>query len=284
MSEHYDVLIIGAGPAGYVAAIRCAQLGLRSACIDKWVTADGNPSLGGTCLNAGCISSKILLDSSELYHRAQIEFADHGIKIDHQISVDIAAMQARKERLVHHLTDNIVALFKYHHVKWLPGYGRLLGNNQVEFTAHHAEHSEILTAKNIILASGSQPMELEAAPIDRERVVDSTGALSFREIPRRLGIIGAGVVGVELASIWSRLGTRVTLLEAQDTLLPIADERISQESYKQFRQQGLDIRLGARVTSTRVTSKQVIVSYQLGEGDYELQVDKVVVAIGRNPI
>lgn len=282
MSEHYDVVIIGAGPAGYVAAIRCAQLGLRTACVDKWVTPDGKPSLGGTCLNAGCLSSKILLNSSELYHRARTEFADHGIKIG-QLSVDVATMQARKEQLIHRLTGHVAALFKAHHIKWFPGHGRLLENNQVEFTAHHTDHAKILTAKNVILASGSRPMELGAAPIDGERIVDSTEALSFHEVPQRLGIIGAGVIGIELGGIWSRLGAKVTLLEARDTFLPLADEAISQEAYKQFKQQGLDVRLGARVVSTRVSSKQVTVRYQIGESDYELKADKIVVAVGRQP-
>ncbi|ADJ27077.1 dihydrolipoyl dehydrogenase [Nitrosococcus watsonii] len=282
MSNSYDVVIIGAGPAGYTAAIRCAQLGLRTACIDKWIAADGRPSLGGTCLNAGCISSKALLDSSELYRRAQREFAEHGIKVE-QAGVDVAAMQARKDRLVHRLTANIAVLFEDHQIKWLSGHGRLLEDNQVEFTPHELDRSEILAANNVILASGSQPMELGAAPIDGERVVDSTGALSFQEVPQRLGIIGAGVIGVELGSVWARLGAKVTLLEAQATLLPIADITISQEAYKQFKQQGLDIRLGARVVSTRAGSKQVTVCYRIGEQEYELRVDKLIVAVGRQP-
>lgn len=282
MSERYDVVIIGAGPAGYVAAIRCAQLGLKTACIDKWLSPDGKPSLGGTCLNAGCISSKALLDSSELYQRTHTELAEHGIKVE-QVSMDVAAMQTRKDRLVQRLTANVATLFKSYQIKWLPGHGRLLENNRVEFTPHDSTDPEILQAKNVILASGSQPMELEAAPIDGERIVDSTGALSFQEVPRRLGVIGAGVIGVELGSIWSRLGAKVTLLEARDAFLPMVDEAISQEAYKQFKQQGLDIRLGARVVSTRVTSKQVTVHYQIGEEDHELKVDKLVVAVGRQP-
>ncbi|ADE13321.1 dihydrolipoamide dehydrogenase [Nitrosococcus halophilus Nc 4] len=282
MSERYDVVIIGAGPAGYVAAIRCAQLGLRTACIDKWLSPEGKPSLGGTCLNAGCVSSKALLDSSELYQRAQTEFAEHGIKAA-QVSVDLAAMQARKTRLVHRLTANIATLFEDYQIQWLPGHGRLLENNQVEFTPHEADGPQMLAAKNVILASGSRPMELEAAPIDGERIVDSTGALSFQEVPRRLGIIGAGVIGVELGSIWSRLGAKVTLLEARDGFLPMVDKAISQEAHKRFKQQGLDVRLGARVVSTRVTSKQVTVHYQIGEEDHELKVDKLIVAVGRQP-
>ncbi|KFI24030.1 dihydrolipoyl dehydrogenase [Nitrosococcus oceani] len=282
MSERYDVVIIGAGPAGYTAAIRCAQLGLQAACIDKWIAADGRPALGGTCLNAGCISSKALLDSSELYQRAQKEFAEHGIKVE-QAGVDVTAMQARKDRLVHRLTANIAALFEDRQIKWLPGHGRLLEDNRVEFTPHGLDRPEILAAKSVVLASGSQPMELGAAPIDGERVVDSTGALSFQEVPQRLGIIGAGVIGVELGSVWTRLGAKVTLLEAQDTLLPMADITISQEAYKQFKDQGLDIRLGARVVSTRVSSKQVTVCYRIGEKEYELEVDKLVVAVGRQP-
>lgn len=282
MSESYDVVIIGAGSAGYVAAIRCAQLGLRTACVDKRVAPDGTPSLGGTCLNAGCISSKALLDSSELYQRAQTEFAKHGIKID-QVSVDLAAMQARKNRLVHRLTNNIATLFKDHRIHWLPGHGKLLEKNQVEFTPHGSDQVQILETKNVILASGSQPSEMGAAPADGDRIVDSSGALSFQEVPRRLGFIGAGVIGIELGSIWSRLGAKVTLLEAQEAFLPSVDEEISREAYQQFRQQGLDIRLGARVVSTRVTTKQVTAHYQAGEDDNELKVDKLVVAAGRQP-
>jgi dihydrolipoamide dehydrogenase len=282
MAESYDVVIIGAGPAGYTAALRCAQLGLQTACIDNWVAPDGKPSLGGTCLNAGCISSKALLDSSDLYQRARGEFAEHGIQISH-LELDLAAMQARKERLVRRLTDSIAALFKESQVQWLPGQGRLLENNQVEFTPHGAERAEILAAKNVILASGSRPMELEAAPLDGERIVDSSGALAFQEVPRRLGIIGAGVIGLELGSVWSRLGAKVVLLEAQDSFLAMADEAIAQEAYRQFKQQGLEIRLGARVVSTRVTAKHVTVHYQAGEGEHELKVDKLIVAVGRQP-
>lgn len=282
MSESYDVVIIGAGSAGYAAAIRCAQLGLRTACVDKWIAPDGNPALGGTCLNAGCISSKALLDSSELCQRAQTEFAQHGIKVE-QISMDLAAMQARKDRLVHHLTNNIAILFKDHRIHWLPGHGKLLEKNQVEFTPHDSDRVQVLETKNVILASGSQPSEMGAAPVDGDRIVDSSGALSFREVPRRLGFIGAGVIGIELGSIWSRLGAKVTLLEAQEAFLPSVDEEISREAYQQFKQQGLDIRLGARVVSTRIAAKHVAVHYRAGETDHELKVDKLVVAAGRQP-
>lgn len=282
MANSYDVVIIGAGPAGYVAAVRCAQLGLRTACIDEWVRPDGHPSLGGTCLNAGCVSSKALLYSSGLYQCAQTEFAEHGIQLT-QVSVDVAVMQARKDRLVQRLTSDIATLFKDHRIHWLPGHGKLLEKNRVEFAPHDSAQVQVLEAKNVILASGSRPLEMEAGPIDGERIVDSSGALSFQEVPPRLGIIGAGVIGIELASIWSRLGAKVTLFEAQDTFLPPVDEEIAQEAYQQFKQQGLDIRLGTRVVSTQTTAKHVIIHYRAGENKHELSVDKLVVAVGRQP-
>lgn len=282
MFGSYDVVIIGAGSAGYAAAIRCAQLGLRTACVDEWVASDGNPALGGTCLNTGCISSKALLASSGLYQRAQTEFANHGIKID-QVSVDLAAMQARKNRLVHQLTNNIAILFKDYRVHWLPGHGKLLEKNQVEFMPHDSDQLQILEAKHVILASGSRPLEMGAATVDGDRIVDSSGALSFQEVPQRLGFIGAGIVGIELGSIWSRLGAKVTLLDAQDTFLPLVDEAISREAYQQFKQQGLDIHLGARVVSTQVAAEDITVHYQMGEYNHELGVDKLVVAVGRQP-
>jgi len=283
MARSYDVIVIGAGPAGYVAAIRCAQLGLKAACIDDWVRPDGTPALGGTCLNAGCIPSKALLQSSEFYHLAAEQFGEHGIEL-HGLSVDLARMHARKDKVVRQLTGGIASLFQANRVAWLQGHGRLLESREVEFTPRgKPEHKEVIEAQHVILASGSRPIVLEAAPLDGERIVDSSGALEFREIPKRLGIIGAGVIGLELGSVWRRLGSEVVLLEAQDRFLTMADQQIAHEAFKQFSRQGLDIRLGARVISTHRTKKQVAVKYQQDEDEHELKVDYLVVAVGREP-
>jgi dihydrolipoamide dehydrogenase len=212
MARSYDVAIIGAGPAGYVTAIRCAQLGMHVACIDDWLGPDGKPALGGTCLNTGCIPSKALLDSSELYHLAKEKFAAHGIQTD-GVRMDVATMQERKGRIVRQLTEGVAALFQAHQIAWLQGRGRLLENRHVEFTPAGApDRKETLEAQHVILASGSRPIELDAAPLDHERIVDSSGALAFQEVPRRLGIIGAGVIGLELGSVWQRLGAQVVLI------------------------------------------------------------------------
>jgi dihydrolipoamide dehydrogenase len=283
MARSYDVIVIGAGPAGYVAAIRCAQLGLRTACVDKWLTPDGTPAPGGTCLNVGCIPSKALLQSSELYLQATEHFAEHGV-IAQGVSVDVAQMQARKDHVVRQLTDGVAALFNANRIAWLQGQGRLLGSGIVEFTPHgKPEHKETLETSHVILASGSHPIELEAAPLDGERVVDSSGALAFTEVPRRLAIIGAGVIGLELGSVWRRLGSQVVLLEAQDQFLPMVDQQVSHEALKEFTRQGLETRLGARVVSTRRTKKQVTVQYRQDEEEHELKVDYLVVAVGRRP-
>lgn len=283
MARSFDVVIIGAGPAGYVAAIRCAQLGLNTACIDDWLDPEGKPALGGTCLNAGCIPSKALLESSELYSLARERFAQHGIQCQ-GLGIDVSAMQVRKQRAVHQLTDGIATLFHANKVAWLQGRGRLLDSKQVEFTPHgKPEHREEIGAEHIILAPGSRPIEMDAAPVDGERIVDSNGALAFQEVPKRLGIIGAGVIGLELGSVWRRLGSEVVLLEAQDTFLSMADHQLAHDAFKHYNRQGLDIRLGARVVSTRKTKKQVTVHYQHGEEEHELKADNLVVAVGRTP-
>ncbi len=284
MARSYDVIVIGAGPAGYVAAIRCAQLGLNTACIDAWRNEDENAALGGTCLNVGCIPSKALLQSSELYHLARDSFSEHGIRTQ-SLQIDVAQMQKRKRRVVSELTSGIASLFKANRIAWLQGHGRLLAERKVEFVPHDKpDHREELNAGNVILASGSYPIDIEAAPLDGDRVVDSSGALAFDEVPKRLGIIGAGVIGLELGSVWRRLGAEVVLLEAQDQFLPMVDHQIAHEAFKHFGNQGLDIRLGARVVSSRTTKKQVTVQYQHVEESCELKVDRLVVAVGRKPL
>lgn len=283
MARAYDVIVIGAGPAGYVAAIRCAQLGLRTACIDDWLRPDGKPALGGTCLNVGCIPSKALLQSSELFQQTREQLSEHGITVQ-DVQVDVGAMQARKDKVVMQLTDGIATLFNANRIAWLQGRGMLLGSGQVAFTPHgKVQHRETLDAQHVILASGSQPMELDAAPLDGERIVDSTGALALQEVPKRLAIIGAGVIGLELGSVWRRLGADVVLLEALDTFLPMADQQIAHEAFKDFKRQGLDIRLGARVVATRRSKRQVTLDFLCEDQQCQEKVDCLVVAVGRQP-
>lgn len=282
MAKTYDVVVIGGGPAGYVAAIRCAQLGLATACVEKWLTPQGEPALGGTCLNVGCIPSKTLLESSEHFHRATHGFAAHGIRIDGAVSVDVGQLQARKQTIVAQLTGGIAQLFKANQVTWLQGRGKLLAERQVEVTRHDGS-VEIVEGDNIILAAGSLPIDIPAAPRDDVRIVDSTGGLAFTEVPKRLGVIGAGVIGLELGSVWGRLGAEVVVLEAMDEFLAAVDQQIAKDALRQFKKQGLDIRLGARVTATRSDGDAVTVHYKDKDGDHELGVDKLLVCVGRRP-
>ena len=281
MSE-FDVIVIGGGPAGYPAAIRAAQNGLKAACIDNWTNYDGSATFGGTCLNAGCIPSKALLESSELFHRAQAEFASHGIKTG-PVSIDIASMQKRKAGIVKTMTGGIVQLLKSAGVTAMQGHGKLLPNRQVEFTAHDGT-KQTLSARHVVLASGSQPMPLKSAPFDGKHIVDSWGALEFESVPKRLGVIGAGVIGLELGSVWRRLGAEVVVLEAMPGFLAMADQQLSKEALKHFKKQGLDIRLGAKVTGASVKSGAVDVTYtDSSDATQSLTVDKLIVCIGRRP-
>ena len=281
MSDNYDVVVIGAGPAGYVAAIRCAQLGFNTACVDDWRDAAGQPALGGTCLNVGCIPSKALLESSELYARAHTTLADHGVRAQ-GISLDLAAMMRHKEQVVGELTRGVAGLFKSNGVTAVHGRGRLLEGARVEVTGADAK-PRVLEAKHVIIATGSVPATLDVVPLDGERIVDSTGALAFREVPKRLGVIGAGVIGLELGSVWRRLGSDVTLLEAQAQFLAMADEQIAREAQRALAGQGLDIRLGARVRGVKRQGAALIVEFQDAERDHTLEVDRLIVAIGRRP-
>jgi dihydrolipoamide dehydrogenase len=283
MSKSYDVVVIGAGPAGYVAAIRAAQLGLKTACVDRWINKQGEPALGGTCLNVGCIPSKALLESSEHYHELLHGLGEHGISAK-SVAIDVPKMISRKDKIVSDLTGGIQQLFKANKIDWVKGRGRLLTGKQVEVTPNGADQpSETLSAGAVILATGSRAIDIPAARIDRDRIVDSTGALEFTEVPKKLGVIGAGVIGVELGSVWNRLGSEVVLLEAQDDFMPLADTQIARESLRQFKKQGLDIRLGARVTSSKATAKQVALTYQDKDGEHKLTFHKLIVAVGRRP-
>jgi len=281
MSDAYDVIVIGAGPAGYPAAIRAGQNKLKVACVDEWQNTDGSYAFGGTCLNAGCIPSKALLESSELFQRAKDEFAVHGIKVG-SLALDLAAMQKRRATVVKTMTNGINALFKANGVVGIQGHGRLLpGNKVVVKSADGTERT--LEAKDVILASGSTPIRLRSVPHDGKFIVDSWNALEFDAVPARLGVIGAGVIGLELGSVWRRLGSEVVVLEAMEQFLPMVDQTIAKEAQRHFKKQGLDIKLGAKVSSAAVSGNAVDVVYSDAQGEHSLQVDKLVVAVGRRP-
>jgi dihydrolipoamide dehydrogenase len=282
MSRSFDVVVIGAGPAGYIAAIRAAQHGMSVACIDEWKNRDGKYAFGGTCLNAGCIPSKALLESSELYHRAQHDFKKHGISTG-DVKMDIATMQKRRASIVRQLTGGIGGLFKAAKVEGLVGHGKLLAGKQVEFTPIDGK-AEILSAKYVVLASGSAPIELGIAPFDGEHIIDSWDALELEAVPQRLGVVGAGVIGLELGSVWARLGAKVTVLEAMDDFLFMADRDVAKVAAKEFKAQGLDIHLGAKVAKAEVKGKVVSVTYADKDGDQTIEFDKLIVAVGRRPV
>ena len=282
--KNYDVIIIGAGPGGYICAIRCAQLGFSTACIDGELNSSGKPTLGGTCLNTGCIPSKALLDSSHHYSFLQHDAAEHGINLT-GMKMDVHKMIGRKDKIVQKLTRGIAGLFRKNGVEWLQGQARLLGDNKVEVTPTGKQTAEVqqVSAKHIIIATGSVPAELPVAAVDRNRIVDSTGALAFTEVPKRLGIIGAGVIGLELGSVWSRMGSEVTILEALADFLAPTDRDIATAAQKLFAKQGLDIRLDARVTGTGLNKREVSVTFEQAGSKQQLIFDKLVVAVGRAP-
>lgn len=281
LPDAFDVIVIGAGPAGYPAAIRAAQNKLRVACIDEWKNRDGTPAFGGTCLNAGCIPSKALLESSELYYRLHEEFAVHGIKVA-GAALDLVQMQKRKSGVVRAMTQGILALFKAAGVTGLHGHGRLLADRKVEYTSHDGAR-RMLTGRHVVLASGSAPIELSSAPFKPPHIVDSWGALDFDTVPKRLGVIGAGVIGLELGSVWRRLGAEVIVLEALADFLPFADQQLAREALRHLKKQGLDIRLGAKVSGATIVGSAVDVTYSDGGGEQRISVDRLVVAIGRRP-
>ena len=278
--KNFDVVVIGGGPAGYPAALRAAQLGLSAACIDDYKNEEGTRLFGGCCLNVGCIPSKALLESSELYHRAHTEFQLHGIHVA-GVGIDVEAMQARKRGIVKQLTSGIEAMFKAGGVTGFKGRGKLLAGNRVEVTTEAGV--ETLVAQHVVIATGSAPIELPIAKFDGKRIVDSTGALAFNNVPKRLGVIGAGVIGLELGSVWKRLGSEVVILEALDAFLPMADQQIAKDALRHLKKQGLDIRLGAKVTGAAVDGNAVKVRYETGGAAQELTVDALVVAVGRRP-
>ena len=287
--KNYDVIVIGAGPGGYVAAIRCAQLGLSTACVESWSKKSGKPALGGTCLNVGCIPSKALLESSHHFSHLKNDAVDHGINVS-GASMNVIKMIARKDKIVQMLTRGIAGLFRKNNIELLHGLGRITsrdetGQYHVEVLPASVEGGEILTAsaKHIIIATGSVPSNIPPAKVDNGRIVDSTGALAFTETPRKLCVIGAGVIGLELGSVWSRLGSEVIILEALESFLEPVDNQLSDEAYKILTKQGLDIRLGAKVTGTGSNNQEVTVIYEDAKGKKQISVDKLIVAVGRSP-
>jgi len=288
MSETYDVAVIGGGPGGYVAAIRCGQLGLNAVCIDAWKNAKGRASLGGTCLNVGCIPSKALLESSERFFQVQHDISAHGIKVENA-AIDVPAMVARKDKIVTTFTAGIASLFKKNGVKSVHGTGKLLkrddsaGAWRIEVvdgdTVQHVQ------AKYVIVATGSVPRQLPMIAVDNDRILDNVGALSLSETPQRLGVIGAGVIGLEMGSVWRRLGAEVTILEAMPEFLMAADAQIAQEARKVFaKESGLKILTGVKIDTINTDASQVTVDYLDAEGNaQQLLVDKLIVAIGRVP-
>jgi dihydrolipoamide dehydrogenase len=283
MSEQFDVVVIGAGPAGYHAAIRAAQLGMKVACVDAALGKDGKPALGGTCLRVGCIPSKALLDSSRQYWNMSHLFGEHGITFK-DAKIDVAAMVGRKDKIVKQFTGGIAMLFKANKITPYYGFAQLQPGNVVKVQQHEGGEIE-LKAANVILAPGSDSIELPFAKFDGDTIVDNVGGLDFTEVPKRLAVIGAGVIGLELGSVWKRLGSEVTILEALPDFLAAADAEVAKTAAKEFKKQGLEIKLGAKVSKTEITGKgakkEVVVSYTDAEGEKTLTVDKLLVAVGR---
>lgn len=284
MSKTFDVVVIGGGPGGYIAAIRAAQLGFRTACIDEWKTAAGKPALGGTCTNVGCIPSKALLQSSENYDHAAHALGAHGIRVK-GLELDLAQMLERKNKVVRQNNDGIAYLFKKNKISFFHGRGYFSGSGADGWQVGISGGTdETLTAKHVIVATGSNPRPLPDAPFDDAQILDNAGALALGQVPRRLGIVGAGVIGLEMGSVWRRLGATVTILEMLDTFLPAADQAIAGEAWKIFtKEQGLDIVLGATIGRVSTGKKGVSVEYKAAGGKHSAEFDRLVVSIGRVP-
>ncbi len=281
MSKQFDVVVIGGGPGGYIAAIRAAQLGFSVACIDEWKNAKGGPAPGGTCTNVGCIPSKALLQSSEHYEQANHHFADHGIEVK-GLSLDVAKMLARKDTVVKQNNDGILYLFKKNKITFFHGRGAFkgAGNGAYQLTVGEEE----LTAKQVIVATGSNARALPGTPFDEENILSNDGALRVGAVPKKLGLIGAGVIGLEMGSVWRRLGAEVTVLEGLPTFLGAIDEQIAKEAKKAFDKQGLKIELGVKIGDIKTGKKGVSVAYTNAKGEAQtLDVDKLIVSIGRVP-
>ncbi len=279
MADQFDVIVIGGGPAGYHAAIRAAQLGLKTACIDNFQGKDGKLALGGTCLNVGCIPSKALLDSSKQFYNLGHQFADHGISAK-DAKIDVGTMIGRKDKIVKQFTGGVALLFKGNKIESFAGTGTLKPGRVVSIKGFDGKISEI-SGKNVVLAAGSIPIELPFAKFDNKFILDNAGALDIDAVPKRLGVIGAGVIGLELGSVWRRLGAEVTVLEALPDFLGTADKDVAKVAAREFAKQGLDIKLGAKVSKTEIKGKTVEVTYADAKGEQKLVVDKLLVAVGR---
>jgi dihydrolipoamide dehydrogenase len=285
MARSFDVVVIGAGPAGYIAAIRAAQLGLSTACIEQWKTPAGERALGGTCLNVGCIPSKALLESSEHYERAEHKLRAHGISAS-GLQFDLARMLARKDQIVRKMTSGIAGLFKKNKVTWLQGHGRFVsGGTTWKLEVDGDNGVEAIEATNVIIATGSRARHLPGVPVDNKIICDNEGALEFDSVPKRLGVIGAGVIGLELGSVWRRLGSKVQILEALPGFLGAADEAVAREAWKIFTAEpGLAIELGVGVGAITKSKNGVSVAYKTAQGkDSLLECDRLIVSIGRVP-
>ena len=287
-NKQFDVVVIGAGPGGYIAAIRAAQLGFSTACIESEPYADpkGEVRLGGTCLNVGCIPSKALLRSSELYDESMHAFVMHGITAT-GVKMDVATMVQRKDNIVTQLTGGIKGLFKKNKVTLLAGRGSFAGRENELWqiaVAGKDGATEVVDAKHVIVATGSNPRHLEGIPVDNKIICDNAGALSFDSVPKRLGVIGAGVIGLELGSVWKRLGSDVTILEALPDFLGGADAAVTKEAWKVFTQkQGLKINLGVKIVSVKTGKKGITLDYEMGDGAFTLECDRLIVSVGRVP-
>jgi dihydrolipoamide dehydrogenase len=285
MAQAFDVVVIGAGPAGYIAAIRAAQLGFKTACVEKWINPEGQAVLGGTCLNVGCIPSKALLASSEEFENIQHHAEVHGISVK-GASMDVSKMLARKDGIVSKMTKGIEFLFRKNKITWLKGHGRLTGEvgEAIALEVSGAGAAEAVTAKHLIIATGSKARHLPSMPVDNIMVCDNEGALRFPSVPKRLGVIGAGVIGLELGSVWRRLGSEVTVLEAMPTFLGACDESVAKEAHKLFTQQGLNLHMGVKIGEVKQTAKLVKVPYTDAQGaEHTLECDRLIVSVGRVP-
>ncbi|RQS26035.1 dihydrolipoyl dehydrogenase [Burkholderia sp. Bp8992] len=285
MSKEFDVVVIGAGPGGYIAAIRAAQLGKTVACIEKWKNPTGALKLGGTCLNVGCIPSKALLASSEEFENTSHHLADHGITVD-GVKIDVAKMLGRKDAIVEKMTSGIEFLFKKNKITWLKGHGKFTGKTDagVQIEVSGEGETEVVTAKNVIIATGSKARHLPGIPVDNKIVSDNEGALTFDSVPKKLAVIGAGVIGLELGSVWRRLGAEVTVLEALPAFLGAADEALAKEAAKLFKKQGLDIHLGVKIGEVKATDSGVSIAYADKDGNAQtLDADRLIVSVGRVP-
>ncbi len=284
MAEQFDVVVIGGGPGGYIAAIRAAQLGFRTACIDDWSRKDGKPAPGGTCTNVGCIPSKALLQSSENFEHAGHSFGDHGIGIA-GLTMDVGTMLARKDRVVAQNNDGILYLFKKNKVTFFHGFGSFAGKDGDAYRINVAGAKPAeLVAQRVIVATGSKPRPLPGVAIDNVRVLDNEGALAIPNVPKKLGVVGAGVIGLEMGSVWRRLGADVTVLEALPAFLPTVDTAVAKEALKLFGKQGLKIHTSVTITQVKVGKNDVVVAYTDGDGKpNEITFDHLIVSIGRLP-